>query len=499
MRSVSFFFFFLFVSISPTIAQEYAARLLDEKTREAIPFATIQYAANKGVITNDEGKFGFSANLNEDDLIKISSLGYEPMEISVLNFRDSLIFMKPQSIELDNVFLSNKNLSVDEILDRIKENISKNYDLGYSQKRFFFRESQLSNVRRFDLKVEESTIPELNQELMNKVTASIPRQSDSYKEMLGDFYGNYDSQKIQLIKAADLHNPQNLADLKELNGKLEQIFQENIKSNSFLKIKSGIVGVKVDADEFAEDMQEEKPDAEKTPEELKKEKLQKQKDLGTFATSKIKTLHQNMFWKEDIPLDIFEKSRKYNFRIDGYSQMEDAVVYVISFSPKRNADFRGKMFVNTEDFGVYRIDYENVKPLKKFRLFGISTLEDVFRGKMIFSKNESGKYQTKYLELEQGESVGIERPLKVIEKNKFVKGRRKQNELDLDIKINVGSLKKYQLVVYENSFLTGKDFETLKTSDFFEFETFKTYNAAFWDGYNIIEPNAAIKAFTAVE
>ncbi|HSP13065.1 MAG TPA: hypothetical protein VLO29_11115, partial [Salegentibacter sp.] len=257
--------------------------------------------------------------------------------------------------------------------------------------------------------------------------------------------------------------------------------------------------VKVDADEFAEDMQEEKPDAEKTPEELKKQKFQQQKDLGTFANSRIKSLHQNMFWKEDIPLDIFEKSRKYNFRIDGYSQMEDAVVYIISFEPKRNADFKGKMFVNTEDYGVYRIDYENVKPLKKFRLFGISTLEDVFRGKMIFSKDGTGKYQAKYLELEQGESVGVERPLKVIEKNKFVEGRRKQNELDLDININVGSLKKYQMVVYENNFLAAKDFEALKTSDVFDFETFKTYNAAFWDGYNIIEPNAAIKAFTAVE
>ncbi|HSP11253.1 MAG TPA: carboxypeptidase-like regulatory domain-containing protein, partial [Salegentibacter sp.] len=289
MRSVYIFFFLIFLSISPTIAQEYAARILDEKTREAIPFATVQYAPNKGVISNDEGKFGFIAELHEDDLIKISSLGYEPMEISVLNFKDSLIFLKPQSIKLDDVFLSNKNLSADEILERIKENIDINYDLDFSRKRFFFRESQLSNESRFDLKVKESTIPELNQELMNEVTASIPRQSDSYKEILGDFYGNYDLQKIQLIKAADLHNPQNLADLKELNQRLEQIFQENIKSNSFLKIKSGILGVKVDADEFAEDMQEEKPDAEKTPEELKKQKFQQQKDLGTFANSRIKS------------------------------------------------------------------------------------------------------------------------------------------------------------------------------------------------------------------
>jgi hypothetical protein len=361
------------------------------------------------------------------------------------------------------------------------------------------RESQINNIRRFDLNVEESTIPELNQELMNNITASIPRVIDSYKEVLGDLYGNYDTQKIQLIKAANLHNPQNLADLKELSGKLEHIFQQNIKSNSFLKIKSGIVGVKVDAEEFAEDMEEEKPETEKSAGELEKERLEKRKNLGTFANSRINTLLQNMFWKEDITLDFFDKSRKYDFEVEGYAQMEDAVVYIISFKPKRGADFKGKMYVNTLDYGVCRLDYENVKALKKFRLFGISTREDVYRGMMIFSRDETGKYHPKYLEQEMGESFGIERPLKVIEKNKFVAGRRKQNELDLDIKINSGQVRKYQMLVYENSPLTSQDFEVMKPTTNFEYETFKTYNAGFWDGYDIIEPNAAIKAFTALE
>ncbi|HEY9183920.1 MAG TPA: carboxypeptidase-like regulatory domain-containing protein [Salegentibacter sp.] len=499
MRFLFVLAFFIISSVSKLTAQQYTARVLDEKSREAIPFATIQYAAHKGVITNEEGRFAFTAKLKEGDTIKISSLGYEALETSAAHFKDSVIFLTPQSIRLSDVFLSNKNLSGEEILERVKNNISINYDLNLNQKRFFFRESQINKIRQFDLKVEESTIPELNQELMNKVTSSIPRVTDSYKEVLGDFYGNYDTQKIQLIKAANLNNPQNLADLEELSGKLENIFQQNIKSNSFLKIKSGLVGVKVDAEEFAEEMKDEKPDDEKSAEELQKERLQKQKDLGTFADSRIERLLQNMFWKEDITLDFFEKSRKYRFKHEGYAQMEDAVVYIISFEPKRGADFKGKLYVNTLDFGVYRLEYRNVKPLKKFRLFGISTVEDVYRGLMIFSKDELGKYQLKYLEQEQGESFGIERPLKVIEKNKFVKGRRKQNELDLDIKIHSGQISKYQMLVYENQPLTTKDFETLKPTTDFEYETFKTYNAGFWDGYDIIEPNAAIKAFTALE
>ncbi len=499
MRLLFVLAIFIIAPVSTVIAQQYTARVLDEKSREAIPFATVQYSPHQGVVTNEEGRFAFTAKLEETDTIRISSLGYEAFETAALHFKDSVIFLKPQSIKLSDVFLSNKNLSGEEIMERVKSNISNNYNLNLTQKRFFFRESQINKIGQFDLKVKESTIPELNQELMNKITSSIPRVTDSYKEVLGDFYGNYDTHKIQLIKAANLHNPQNLADLKELSGKLENIFQQNIKSNSFLKIKSGIVGVKVDAEEFAEDMKEEKPDSEKSADELQKERLQKQKDLGTFADSRIKRLLQNMFWKEDITLDFFEKSRKYNFKLDGYAQMEDAVVYILSFEPKRGADFKGKMYVNTEDYGIYRLEYRNVKPLKKFRLFGISTLEDVYRGMMIFSKDGTGKYHPRYIEQEQGESFGIERPLKLIEKNKFVAGRRKQNELDLDIKIHSGHLRKYQMLVYENRALTSKDFEVIKPTTDFEYKTFKTYNAGFWDGYDIIEPNAAIKAFTAME
>ena len=78
-------------------------------------------------------------------------------------------------------------------------------------------------------------------------------------------------------------------------------------------------------------------------------------------------------------------------------------------------------------------------------------------------------------------------------------GRNKQNELDLDIKINSGQVKKVQLVVYENSSISKTAYEDINGSMTFEFEIFKVYTPEFWQGYDIIEPNAAIKAFTATE
>lgn len=483
-------------------AQGVSALVIDAKTKEPIPFATVQFGKNNGVITNDEGRFSLNPETNKIDSLQISSLGYHAVKFA-LEELPVVINLQASNIELKDVFLTNKNLSGKEIIEKVKERINSNYNFDLTQKKVFFRESNLNQIKRFDLLVNKSTIPDLNQVLMDQVTNSVPKYSDSYKEILADVYGNYDKQKLKVIKAANLHDPQSTAGLQEHVTRLENIFRNNIKERSFLKIKSGIIGVKVDADEFETEFKKEKDLAEspaiKTPEEEEKESKQKQNDLKTSAAANMRSLLKNVFWKKDLPLNVFEKPNKYKFTLDGYTQIEDAIVYVIHFEPKRGAEFKGKMYINTSDFGVHRLDYENVKPLKKFRLFGISTAEDIYRGKMIFKRDENGKYNPGYLELEKGESVGIDRPLTIIEKNKNVRGKSKQNELDLDIKFNLGQVRKYQLVVYENAPLNDNIFNTLEVSAPFEYKTFKTYDPNFWSGYNIIEPNTAIKAFTVEE
>jgi len=505
MRSLVFsLIFILLVCIPSSKAQEISGQILDAANKEPIPFATIIYSPNRGVISNEEGKFSIQANLEPSATIKISSLGYESVELPVSKVDGKLIQLTSQTVKLSDVFLSNKNLSGEEIMEKVQENIRNNYNFNYTKKRFFFRESDVSYVKQFDMDINESTIPELNQALMDNISNSIPKMSDSYKEVLGDLYGNYEEQKLHVIKAANLENPQSNESLTEFTDKLQSIFKENLKKNSYLKVKSGWIGVKVDAKEIQDEMEdsqkEEPTKPQPTAEELEKSKADRLKNLKQTTVSHIKELLNSMFWKGDNAFDIFEKSRKYKFKVNGYVEMEDAIAYVIDFEPKRGADFKGRLIVNTQDFGIYRIDFENVKDLKSFKLLGIATASNVYRGKMIFGKEKDGKYNPKYLELEKGEKFGVERPLTIIEKNKFVAGKRKQNELDLDIKLRVNQLNKLQLIVFENSNLEAAAFkEIANKAEDFEYQTFKRYNPEFWNGYNIIEPNAAIKAFIAPE
>jgi hypothetical protein len=273
----------------------------------------------------------------------------------------------------------------------------------------------------------------------------------------------------------------------------------NLKERSYLKVRSGIIGVKIDEDELQEEIIAKEDKKEKTPEEKEKARQDRKKSLVKTSNSKIERLMNGMFWKEDITFNLFDKSNRYEYRLNGYAWIDNAAVYVIDFEPKRRADFKGRIYVNTSDFGVHRLEYENVKPLKKFRLFGISTSDDVYRGKMIFIKDEAGKYNLSYVERETGETVGIDRPLTIIEKNKHVPGRRKQNELDLDLNFKISQVQKLQLVVYKNENLAPGELEKLSAASDFEYQTFKSYNSDFWSGYNIIEPSAAIKSFTALQ
>ncbi|MDX1753261.1 MAG: carboxypeptidase-like regulatory domain-containing protein [Salinimicrobium sediminis] len=495
-----FFFFFLMLQVQLLQAQEIKARVLDTNTKKPVPYANIILSENRGLVTNEEGYFSYNAKGQElPEVIRISSLGYEILDIDPRDISTEIIYLKPSTVELREVFVSNKNLSAKEIIEKVKEEVSNNYNFSNTKKRIFLRESDFSYVRRFDLEVDKSTIAGIDQNLMNEISSQVPKVSDSYKEVLADVYGNYDSQKVNIIKAANLHNPKSTESLEELTERLNSLFMNTLKERSYLKIRSGIIGIKVDEDELKEDFVVSGKKKEKTPEEKEKDRLEMRKNLQKGSGSKVQRLMNGMFWKEDITFNLFDKSNKYRFKMNGFAWIDNATAYVIDFEPKRGADFKGRLYVNTEDYGVHRLEYENVKPLKKFRLFGISTADDVYRGKMIFTKDEAGKYNLSYMERETGESVGVHRPLTIIEKNKHVKGRRKQNELDLELKLNVSQVNKLQLVVYENEAMPAGSLDNIALTDDFDYQTFKVYNPEFWSGYNIIEPNTAIRNFVALD
>ena len=144
-------------------AQTISSKIIDSVSKQPLPFVTVQF--NKGgVITNEEGRFSLllEKTAKPTDSLKISCLGYETLSKPLNQFKDSIIYLVPRAIELKSVIVSNKVFTAEEIIEKVKENIDKNYNFDLTKKRLFFRQSEHQNFSKTDYKLKKSSIDALN-------------------------------------------------------------------------------------------------------------------------------------------------------------------------------------------------------------------------------------------------------------------------------------------------------------------------------------------------
>ena len=475
-------------------AQTFSARVLDMETKQSIPYATVETGLNQGLITNEDGEFTFLLeNIKQpQDSIFVSYMGYETEGVLFEEAAALEILLTPKTYQLKEVFLTTKILEVDEIIEKVKEHLPKNYTTDLTKKKIFFRQSEIGMMKKLDFGFEKSTIEELNKKLIDSIRTIIPTKSSYYKEAVAELYGNYDRYKLNINKAAELYDKNSDISAEGIGKKLEKIFNDNIKKDSYIKIKSGIFSTKIEVDSILKENEEVKA-------EVEKRKVEGNTNFHKQIGNQISYLYEQLFFSEDSKIDIIDKSNRYNFSLENYTVINGMSVYIIPFSPKGGKEFKGVLYVNTQDFAIVRLDFENVKPLSKFGLLGINYRNDVFRGKMLFDKDLNGSYSPRYLELNDGGYMGLDRPLKVIEKNKNVKGRRKQNELSLNLKIQGNQLSKYEFVVFESEAINQDYFDKIKEYKLVKATYLSQYDPTFWKDYTIIEPNQAIETFKVVE
>ena len=478
-------------------AQTISATLIDEKSKKPIPYATVQFGENEGVIANDEGLFSFDIGSVEQplDSVYISSMGYEKIGFAFDAITDSILYIQPKAIKLSGVYVFDNPLEVDEIIARVIEKLPVHYNQSTTKQRFFLRETQLNSIQKFDIDFKKSTIKEFTKELLDSVLALVPKNSAYYNETLGDYYKTKGDHKLTIVKAAELYDKTNEDAFEALGERMEQIFKDNIKRDSYLKIKSGLFGTKVQLDSIIDENEE----AQAVKAEVAEEEESKENYYLKSRKNRLDDISQELFYQEDAKLNVLNKSRKYRFNLEGYTDIQDQGVYVISFEPKGGADFEGTLYVNIEDYAVMRMDYENVKLLRNFKLLGLMYQEYLFSGSAVFEQTTNGKYALKFLESVIGRKMGVDRPLKVIEKNKFVKGRRKQNELSLGLDIVNFHTEKYQFVAFNSNNIPSSNYEAAKENHEIEATYMTRYDPAFWEGYNIMEPNQAIRDFKVLE
>ncbi len=504
MKNVYILIAFLSVLSTKVVAQkQITATIVDETTQETIPFATIELNKKSGVVSNSEGKFQLYLKNNPSvkDSLHINFLGYEPKNIPVLSFKDSMITLTPKSFELDEVIVLNKNYTIEEIIAKASESLDQNYAPDFIKSKLFFRESNVTDLTKNDVNVKKTSIPELNQKFIDSILTFIPKKDEIHTEILADYYttpNEDDKNKLDIIKACRLYDDKSSVSFENIEEKLNKILKTHIKRDSYFKIKSGLFGTKQDIDStFFEDGNKE--ETEKMLAEKEKREEEKKKSFLKQSASSILYLKQKNIVNEDSKLNFIIKPKKYIYELLGVISMNDNFVYKIGFEPKSSADYKGRLYINTSDFAVVRADFENVKNVKNFNLLGISFSQNIHKGTLIYGKNNKDRYLLKFAEDIAGIRFGINRPLKIIEKNKNVKGRRKQNEIATKVHFKLTTLTKKELAVFENSVIDESVFGGFKENASVSPTELKKYDPNFWKGNTIVEPNQAIKDFKSLE
>lgn len=162
MKNLLRFILILFYSSQTLQAQDaIRAKIIDSTTQKPIAFATVELNKNSGIISNENGVFQMYLNRKTtvNDTLFINCLGYETKRIAVQKLTDSIIVLSEKSIALDEVLLSNKNYSVEEILEKISENLINNYDFNFTKSRLFYRASYTTNIHKKDVELKKSSIP----------------------------------------------------------------------------------------------------------------------------------------------------------------------------------------------------------------------------------------------------------------------------------------------------------------------------------------------------
>ena len=481
MNNLLYSFIFLFaLNIN---SQSSTVKVLDSLTLSSIPFATVYFSNNKGIITDIDGRFELiNEQYGTNDSLFISSMGYKKTSLKISNFKDSIVYMIPEMITLENVVVTNRNLSSNEIIEKVKAGIEQNYQKEISEKKIFYRYESNRKIDKIELNKFKSSIDQVNSSILDSLLIRVPKENKSATETLCYYYGNLEEgkQKINLIKSRLTYKKDDDI-LNSINSRLKEALQENLKSNSYFKIKSGLLPFSADLSiDGLWEIDSTNQEALKKAQDLE---LKRKQNFAAYQKSRITNIYSNLFYNEETKLDFILKSNRYRFGDPELTYLGNQLVYVISCFPKGSKDYKGVLYVNSDDFAVVRIDFENVKSLFKFKLLGVSTNVYLEEGRMVFSKLNNKKYSLSYFQVSNGRKSGIDRPIKVMEKNKYVKGRRKQNQISFKLDLIINSLNKQELQIFQSKTMDIKGFKNIKENNKVLPEYLDEFTTNFWEEF----------------
>ncbi|WP_196889395.1 carboxypeptidase-like regulatory domain-containing protein [Aureivirga sp. CE67] len=492
-------FIFIFGFVLNINAQTVIGKIKDTQGN-TIPYAAIKIGKYIGTTSNEEGDFEINLDrFPKTNSIEISSLGFETLEINTSDFTSKEYILQDQINEIGEVAITHKNLSVEEILAKINENIKTNY-VDSIQGNVFLRNSLDAEAKEIEIKALKSPwftkkeLEKVNENINQEIKNTFDRNTKSFVESFNKFYQYNNVSKVNVKKSISIADKEKNSSVDNIGNQIQKKFTKYLDSTVTYKVKTGIFKV--------EDSMKVSDFAVKNTEEKYKDKIVK--NSFTYKMELDKLIAENsLTGGEKSRLDFIFKPKKYRYELNEITRYNGENVYVISFKPKRSsAKFEGQMVVSTEDFGVFRIDYKYAKgkhgeSINLKLLVGLAFKDFGWDNTVIFNRIPTGEYTLNFVKAYSGTYIYVNRSFKFIKNRTKRSEKKEKTKLDFKFVLNMHSTKELIFMQPEN--ISKKEFDAIKVEQQYFLEYFSKYKPEIWNGYNIIKPTKELLEFEIEE
>ncbi len=482
--------FILFIFTISLNAQSFSAKILDEITKLPVPFAAVQTAQYKGVITNEEGVFNIDLENNSISQVTISSLGYKKQifKIEEIINNNYLIVLEPSINELNTVYLSSSKPNVDSIIARVVRNLSKNYKTENIKHNLFYRETVYMDFDNLDFEIKKASHVKKKQlfDANNILKAMTNNIMSSNFVHFTDFMGelsvmNKDSSKLKVEKATQIINTKKDFSLENIQEKAQNIVLKYLDTTLTYKLKTGLFKVE-DSLSLANNNNSKDNKQEFEIRDLKSDAHDMLNDTRPDTQSLLRKI-----------LD----ADYYSYTLQNVTFYNDEMVYAIHFKSKRaKAKYTGTLHVAHDSYGVLKADYRFSKGKRGSKLnlrliLGVKYIEKISSGTIIFKKNENNWFEPRYIKREEGHYFYIHRPLK------FIENTRDRNKALFNFKIEGVARQKEELLLTSTTSITNAEFNTIKEVKIVPYQKQRKYDAKVWGSNETLAPTEELKTFDA--
>ena len=448
---------------------------------EILPYANLYNINNQtGTVSNEEGQYLLIANIN--DTIQFSYIGHAKLVLPVSKLvNNNEVVLNENIIHLKEATITNDNLSAKAIIKKVLDNYKVNYPEADVKQEAFIRIRDKMAYDKVHIDHIQSTVKLIDEEYTRELSKEISQPILSFTDLYGNLlYAPSNTSglsfSIEPVKAVELRE-KDMFKMSRVDSIAKQLFIHK-DTNTYWKFRSGLLPVSV---EFSE-----RDSLNNDSIKLLRAKLLNKNIQESIAMSRFS---QKRSW------DFLHRTSRYIYKLEGRTQFNDKMVYVISFEPKSSGLYRGRLYICKNDFAILKASYEFAegKSGKNIKLLGVGYNEQEYRASVQYEKYNEG-YGLKYFSLTNNIELLVDRPLSMKRKQERSLFDKTLDKVKVNVNVDMQTVHQFEVIIFNQQKLNKEKYSELKIKPM-DILQVTQFNDSLWQDFNIIEPTRQMREY----